>query len=632
MKRTVQLKEYLNNAKEIGLEERKISSMIKDIEKKYPLEKDIYIEVAKYYLGKDDKESIKYLEKYVLKGGENEEVKLLLVKLYKQDMQLDKAKEIINRLKKTEEVIIESLRIAIELKDKSWIKEIDKDIRENDIEIEKKEIEEICRIYEGDKEYEGEKYYIERYKDKYDLSEIKCRYYENSGNIEQALKELIKEIDIEENKKEIVRIINENVEGYIKEVKDVKWIIEELCKQIEEDDTNSDIIQALSLILRMREIKGEERRDIVELLMRYSKKSMKARASNIFLNEAEILEKKIILKSKPRQLVVSLTTKCNLKCVMCGLHKEYHTISEECFEYIKSIIPYLERVKWQGGEVFLYEKFEELLNECINNKVPQFIQTNGLLLNDKFLNKCLKNNIWLSFSIDAVNKQTYEQIRLGAKFNNLIEKLELIKKYKQNNKNFKYSMLMVVMSLNYKQILDAVSFAIEYGFSAISFQQYVPYVNKELALNRKQAEEVVEQIKILKQKSLNNSIPIEILTDISLNEIFVDTKLKEKQIFNDNYTSIKDLKVPKISGSNLFCVSPWMSIFLDTKYKMRFCCPSMFIDVKEYDYNNIWNCEQVKIFRNKIKNDLLPDCYKSCQYSNDDVKNYRFGLMWYKWQ
>ena len=631
------IKEYLKNIKSIDLERNKISSMIKDIEKKYPEEKDVYIEVSKYYLDKDSKESIKYLEKYVTKGGDNEEVKLLLVKLYKQEEQLKRARELIKSLKKTEEVEIESLRIAIELKDKKWIKEIDKDIKEKDIEIGEKEIEEICRMYEEDGEYDRERYYIERYKDKYKLPDIKYKYYERQGLVEQALKELIKNIDIENNKKEIVRIINENIEGYIKEATDIKWIIEEICKLIEEDDTSSESIQALSLILRIREIKGKQRKEIVELLMKYHEKSKKARAGNIFLNEAEILEKKIILKSKPRQMIVELTTKCNLKCIMCDQFGDNTVISEECYEYIKSIVPYLERVKWQGGEVFLYPKLLELLDLAGKHGVQQEFVTNGLLINDKAIKLIADYNIFVTLSIDSFDKKTYEQIRVGGKFESLLKTLAMIKNYSDNVKKINYNIIVVVMSLNYKQLYDIFNFAVEYKFGTVSFQDYIPKIlDSNLGLSNQEKEFVLEQIK--RFKLLNKII---VHTNISLNhhnDFNTDIGFKNKKNSNkiqieDNidieqdvsvYHNVEDSLIDNIS--NIFCLSPWKVLCIDSYKNIRFACLSKAIRCR-CSYFDVWNCKDVLDYRTAVLHQDYSVCSEPCLNNGDYSLKTKIGIL-----
>ena len=43
----------------------------------------------------------------------------------------------------------------------------------------------------------------------------------------------------------------------------------------------------------------------------------KVREENRLLNEKEIKEKKIVLKSKPQNILLILNNVCNLKCIMC---------------------------------------------------------------------------------------------------------------------------------------------------------------------------------------------------------------------------------------------------------------------------------------------------------------------------
>ncbi len=491
------LYKYLSNTKYSNREKNKISLNIETIELKYPAERDFYIEVAKYYLLQDNKESIKNLEKYVAKGGDNEEVKLLLLKLYKQEKQLKDAKEFIKNLKKTNEVVIEELNLAIEMKDKLWIKEIGKEIKDRDIEISENEIKEICRIYEEEKEYAEEEYYINKYENKYNLSNIKCKYYEKQGYIEQALKEFIKNIDTDNNKNEFIRIINKNIDTYIRKTKDVKYIIDCLCELIEKDDTDTDSIRTLSLILLVRNPKGEEKKDIVTILMRYSENSKKLRAGNIFLNEAEILEKKTILKSKPRELAITLTMKCNLRCIMCenGYDHQYE-IDEKTYEYLVKIMPYLEKIELKGGEVFLYKNFKELLMLANKYNVNQVILTNGLLLNKEIISFLSKNRVFLSISIDAADKEMYEKIRSGGKFEKLLENLEILKNLKNKNKNFKYSMSSVLMSVNYDKVSELVDFAKFYKFDFISFLKCIEYPqgDKSLLLTQEQMYEIYKQV------------------------------------------------------------------------------------------------------------------------------------------
>ena len=89
---------------------------------------------------------------------------------------------------------------------------------------------------------------------------------------------------------------------------------------------------------------------------------------NILLNEKEIAEHKLYLESKPRTMLIAVTTKCNIKCLMCTRDKIWD-IPEHVKNEIVTMFKYLEVVVWQGGEVFLYKHFFELLTlSKINEK------------------------------------------------------------------------------------------------------------------------------------------------------------------------------------------------------------------------------------------------------------------------
>lgn len=57
---------------------------------------------------------------------------------------------------------------------------------------------------------------------------------------------------------------------------------------------------------------------------------------NILTNELEILNKEFVLKSKPRVLIISMTSKCNIRCKMCKVPLNHWTF--QMINYMKFII------------------------------------------------------------------------------------------------------------------------------------------------------------------------------------------------------------------------------------------------------------------------------------------------------
>ncbi|MDD3923338.1 MAG: radical SAM protein, partial [Endomicrobiaceae bacterium] len=118
---------------------------------------------------------------------------------------------------------------------------------------------------------------------------------------------------------------------------------------------------------------------------------------NLELNIQEINDKKIILKSYPKRMIATLSTRCNSRCIMCEVVKKQWDMPQSIIKEIESLLPYMQSVNWQGGEVLLLENFENLFIEALKNKqLQQTIVTNGMLLNDKWIDLLTEANIELT--------------------------------------------------------------------------------------------------------------------------------------------------------------------------------------------------------------------------------------------
>lgn len=409
-------------------------------------------------------------------------------------------------------------------------------------------------------------------------------------------------------------------------------VIEFICEYIEEDDTDGDVIRALAILLRKNVYDKEKKEKIIEILEKHRKKSNKLRAGNIFLNEIEILEKKIVLNSKPRYITIETTTRCNLTCVMCGFSNienkyKYKTISDTFISFFKQNISYFERIVWQGGEPFIYNQIYELIDLAKKNNIRQQISTNLLMINENKL-KCLCNkNITLFISIDGVTKDVYEKIRVGGNFDFLLNKLNIIIK----NKDMKTIMAVVVMKLNYNQIDDMIKFAIKYKFDEIVFQKYMDKRNVDLGLDKNQLDVVQEKISLYTLLSLNNEIPVKVSSSFEIKKDL--SKIKTQNL------NIKDRKIVKIlnetskllflqekkdkSEDYLFCYAPWTNLCLYTNNVLKIACNSFDVNFKEKE---IWNNEEFINYRRMIINKDLLLCKAECANRGSESLSIRMGI------
>lgn len=358
--------------------------------------------------------------------------------------------------------------------------------------------------------------------------------------------------------------------------------------------------------------------------------------SNLFLNELEIAQEKTILKSSPRIMLVSLTNRCNLKCPMCATREESNCwdIADDFKEYIIKNLPNLELITWQGGEVFLYKGFEDLFLEASKNKyLKQIIITNGLLLNEQWVNLLIKASyLDLTISIDSIEKNAYEAIRLGAKFEILLANLKYLKSVREKNKsNITLTMRITVSDENVSSLDQMIDFAIEYQFDIVvlspldieqhSFTKY-NYFNK----SKEELMKLKElKIKVLEKSRNNNIKVIDVLPDItpileSFNIKTFDEKnvnvSNENHFENNSYCQKDEVKIHEIESLKIpLCLRPWRQIATTVHGKIRpecLCLKNVDLVYQCEDFNGIWNSENMQEYRRKLINFDKTWCCKEC--------------------
>lgn len=320
-------------------------------------------------------------------------------------------------------------------------------------------------------------------------------------------------------------------------------------------------------------------------------KSLNLRRKNSILNYIEYITKQSVLKSVPQILFVSLTSKCNLNCVMCDSKTFNYKLTKKAEKEIINLLPKIQDITWCGGEPLLYDNIENLFDLAYKNSVNQVIITNGLLLNDNIINKLIKYNIITHISIDAPNKELYEKIRKGSNFDILINNL-LILKNKIKNIKFDLHLNCIVMKENYKHLEDMIFFASKFGFTKIFF----------LALNsRENYDEIIEYLKKKIPTYYNLAKKYNITIESSLFD-FLTTK--------------KDKRVDNSTLNNLYCKLPWIGFYITYSGMVKFSCICDIFEsnslLKGNTILDIWNNEKIVKIREQIINNKNKNLCENC--------------------
>lgn len=198
-------------------------------------------------------------------------------------------------------------------------------------------------------------------------------------------------------------------------------------------------------------------------------------AANKELSELELRERRTVLESKPVFLSLIVTDWCNLECVMCPQvrRKRGFTLPPAFFSELEGLLPYLEAVEWQGGEFFRMEHVGRFFRSLGRYpRIAHSIITNGLLLDDSWMELLLGMKATLQFSIDSPRKETYERIRRGADLGALVERLRRLAELERaSGRRTPRDLLAVVMRSNYRHLAELFDFAREHGFRSLALSR-----------------------------------------------------------------------------------------------------------------------------------------------------------------
>ncbi len=206
---------------------------------------------------------------------------------------------------------------------------------------------------------------------------------------------------------------------------------------------------------------------------------LKAAKEDYLYNFSLALNKPLI---GPHMLQVLLTTRCNLRCRMCGVWKT----QEEELEtyYVKKLIDdaaamgNLQEVYFTGGEALLRQDIFSLI-KYVNDHYPDLwitVNTNGALLTRKMIDRIIDSRLKaLGISIDSPVAAVHDSLRGEGVFAKVIEAIEYINAEKKR-RGSEYPLLdtcSVLMDQTLDTIEGMLDFCSKYRFSGLHVQPYV---------------------------------------------------------------------------------------------------------------------------------------------------------------
>lgn len=435
-----------------------------------------------------------------------------------------------------------------------------------------------------------------------------CESYMAKGIHKEALGELSRMFELSNGDKDILeRIYEKRVQIYGKQ-EDYSNLISGLNDLIRLDPSNVSTYISLATANKI-EGRYEEAQKLFDKAMEMIKNNKKPelttskiepkdskKEENRALNESEMAGRKTKLLSRVRMLSVDLTNRCNLRCKMCFVRDVVkQEMTQKVKEEIMRALPYLEEIIWLGGEVFLAQGFNEMMDEAIRYGIKQQITTNSLLLAEELARKIVRENISLIISIDGTTPEVYEDIRKGARFKDMVGKLDMINRIKkQVNPAYELTLNVVVMRSNYRQIESFAEFAKGHGFNNINFVMVSENHNDQNIFEFNPDAEILSYV----DKALENAKKSCHKYGINFN-----TNITKNMLNSSSSDQNAGFEKP-ISGEKTLCFSPWKNLHVDVGgdvHSFINCfCKNIAGNLNTQSLDEIWNGELMVNYREQI--------------------------------
>jgi MoaA/NifB/PqqE/SkfB family radical SAM enzyme len=215
------------------------------------------------------------------------------------------------------------------------------------------------------------------------------------------------------------------------------------------------------------------------------------------------------VRGYPTMMEFMLSNTCNLECVMCtgelssAIRKNRDKLppikspyDDKFIAQLKEFIPYLVETRFSSaGEAFLIDMNFKLWEMLIadNRDCLIVVQTNGTVLNGRVKDFLARGNFKIGVSLDSLQKETFESIRVNATFERVMENIDFFAEYSKMHKR-QLNISTCVMRENWHELPDFIHFCNKIGATATFHKVWLPQQNALYNLPAHQLQEIYNQL------------------------------------------------------------------------------------------------------------------------------------------
>ena len=188
-----------------------------------------------------------------------------------------------------------------------------------------------------------------------------------------------------------------------------------------------------------------------------------------------------------------VTKRCNLNCIQClesGNQVKEELSTKKVCEIIDDLSSFkVLEVVWTGGEPLVRGDMDEIINYATKKNIRSVLFTNGVLINDEFLESVKDANLFIRFSLDGATEEVNDAIRGKGTYKSTLEK---IKKCKE--RNIPVGIASTINQINFGQYEQIIELAEKLEVDEVELSEVSPIgyaeERKDLLLTQDQLNEL----------------------------------------------------------------------------------------------------------------------------------------------
>lgn len=250
----------------------------------------------------------------------------------------------------------------------------------------------------------------------------------------------------------------------------------------------------------------------------------------------------------PAHLDFEIHNTCNLECIMCsGIYSSsiqanrYKKPSnpilydESFVNQLDEFLPHVKYINLIGGEPTLIQIYYKIIERAINinPKIIFHIQTNASVINERFKKLLNTGNFQIGLSIDSLNKELTENIRINLNFEKFMDNVNYYLQLHQENK-IKVTVNICPMPFNWRDMVDIIRMCNQNKVTVFLCVVNAPYYNTFLSATPEYIDKVRSELLSMSETLSRTNYFERGNYDRLMDFIQMLQKTKERVLFNEN--------------------------------------------------------------------------------------------------